>query len=77
MTSPSERDVATRGHHRTHTPMHSVLMVIASVVLCFLAMLVLVWWRQERITFQPPAPPFDNPVDVPRVVYSAADGAAL
>lgn len=41
------------------------------------AMIVMVWWRQERITYQPPPPPYDDPGPTPVVRYEAEDGQKL
>jgi pimeloyl-ACP methyl ester carboxylesterase len=38
---------------------------------------VAVWWRQERIAYQPPADNPAPPIDVGRVVYTASDGQRL
>lgn len=51
--------------------------MIAVGLMVLIAMIGLAWWRQERITYQPPPPPFDSAGDTPRVEYSAADGARL
>ncbi|MGI9077650.1 MAG: alpha/beta hydrolase [Gemmatimonadaceae bacterium] len=53
------------------------LMLIIAIVLAVAGVLFLAWWRQERITFQPPPPPFEDPGDTPRVQYAAADGTRL
>jgi uncharacterized protein len=54
------------------------LFVVAGVLLCIYAGLVLMLWaRQERIVFQPPGPPFDEDSATTRVEYAASDGQPL
>ena len=55
----------------------TVVVVVASVLLVFAALVVLAWWQQERITFQPPSPPFDDAGATARVTYAASDGTEL
>ena len=52
-------------------------MVIAVVLLGIVGFLALAWWRQERIAFQPPSPPFDDAGTTERVEYTARDGTRL
>lgn len=52
-------------------------MIILSGVVVLLGALLIIWWRQERITFQPPLPPFDDAGDTPRVAITAADGTRI
>jgi pimeloyl-ACP methyl ester carboxylesterase len=53
------------------------LLVVAGLVLCVYAgLLLIIWARQERIVFQPPGPPWDEG-DTVRVTYTAADGQQL
>jgi len=52
-------------------------MLITAAILALIVGLLLVWWRQERITFQPPPPPYDEPADAHRVAYTALDGTSL
>jgi fermentation-respiration switch protein FrsA (DUF1100 family) len=54
------------------------LLVIAGLLLCIYAgLLLMLWARQERIVFQPPGPPFEQDTATTRVTYSAADGQEL
>ncbi len=54
------------------------LFVVAGLLLCIYAgLLLLLWARQERIVFQPPGPPFDEDSATVRVEYIAADGQQL
>ncbi|MEJ7809267.1 MAG: alpha/beta hydrolase [Gemmatimonadaceae bacterium] len=39
--------------------------------------MLFVWWKQERIVFQPARPPFPEVADARRVTYEAEDGHAL
>ena len=56
--------------------MRSLLLTVALVGLAFFALVALVWWRQERIVFQPPVhAPADH--DTLRVAYRAPDGQPL
>jgi fermentation-respiration switch protein FrsA (DUF1100 family) len=55
---------------------HLVLTTAALLAALFVALVVLVWWRQERIVFQPPRDaPADH--DTLRVAYQASDGQPL
>src|SRR5918999_1310013 len=60
---------------------HSVLkslLLIAGLLLCIYAgLLLMLWARQERIVFQPPGPPFDEEPTPVRVTYTASDGQQL
>jgi uncharacterized protein len=54
------------------------LFVVAGLLLCIYAgLLLMLWARQERIVFQPPGPPFDEDSVTTRVEYSASDGQQL
>ena len=58
--------------------MMAMLALLAGAVALFLvATGSLVWWRQERIVFQPPAVPSDAPWAPLRVEYAASDGQPL
>ena len=53
------------------------LLVVAGLLLCVYAgLLLMLWARQEGIVFQPPGPPWDE-VDTVRVTYAAEDGQQL
>lgn len=54
-----------------------LLAVVALVLAFFAASAGLVWWRQERIVFQPPAGPWPEGDGARRVDYVAADGQRL
>ncbi len=58
-------------------PVFLVLIAVAIVALALALVVGLVWWRQERIVFQPPPGPWPHPADVRRVQYEAADGQPL
>ena len=51
----------------------TALLIVALV----LALVALVWWRQERIVFQPPGPPFPDADATRRIEYHASDGVRL
>jgi pimeloyl-ACP methyl ester carboxylesterase len=54
------------------------LFIIAGLLLCIYAgLLLMLWARQERIVFQPPGPPFDEDSATVRVEYTASDGQPL
>ena len=54
------------------------LLIVAGLLLCVYAgLLLMLWARQERIVFQPPGPPFADEADTTRVEYTAADGQPL
>ena len=54
------------------------LFVIAGLLFCIYAgLLLMLWARQERIVFQPPGPPFDEDSTTVRVEYTASDGQQL
>ena len=59
----------------------SVLTTLTTLALAIVAALavvtMLVWWRQERIVFQPPRPPFPGAGNTRRVDYVASDGQPL
>lgn len=56
-------------------------MTFATIALLILALLVgfglLIWWRQERIVFQPPGPPYPDAGATRRIDYRTADGQQL
>lgn len=52
------------------------LAVLLAVVF-FLAMGALLWWRQERILFQPPGRPWPDGDGARRLEYAASDGQRL
>jgi pimeloyl-ACP methyl ester carboxylesterase len=56
---------------------HFLLSVIAVAALVLLVMNVLVWRSQERIVFQPSAPPYPDDRGRTRVAYTASDGQPL
>ncbi|MBC7790391.1 MAG: alpha/beta hydrolase [Anaerolineae bacterium] len=53
----------------------AVLLVVAAVTTATLVLFV--WWKQERIVFQPTVGPHPEVSDVERVAYSAEDGQSL
>jgi uncharacterized protein len=54
------------------------LLVVAGLLLCIYAgLLLMLWARQERIVFQPPGPPFEEDSTTVRVTYVANDGQPL
>lgn len=62
----------------TGTRLMAGAVVFAIVVLLLLSALTAgVWFFQERITFQPPSPPFPDDTGAHRVDYTAADGQPL
>ena len=55
-----------------------LFLIAAAIVAVALALVVgLVWWRQERIVFQPPAGPWPDAGTTRRLDYRAADGQPL
>lgn len=58
-----------------------MLTTLAAVLISALAILLVVivgvWWRQERIAYQPPTQWPPSPADVRRIDYVAADGQSL
>ena len=55
-----------------------LLLIASAIVVLALAVVIgLVWWRQERIVFQPPRGPWPNPDAVRRLDYRASDGQPL
>ena len=62
---------------QTHwNPLGAPMIAVLVVVGLLIGFLVLLWWSQERILFQPPR--FDDaPVESGRVHYKAADGQQL
>ena len=54
------------------------MTTFAIAVLLGVVLLVgIAWWRQERIAYQPPAPPHPEPGEIPVLRYAAADGQPL
>ena len=49
-------------------------MTIVVGVTAIIVTILIIWWRQERITFQPPAPPYDDAGSTTRVPITCADG---
>ena len=56
---------------------HVFSLVGAGVVLLYAGLLVVLWWSQERIVFQPPAGVAPTSVPARQVRYHAADGVDL
>lgn len=53
------------------------LLIVAGLLLCIYAgLLLMLWARQERIVFQPPGPPFEEAA-TERVEYASGDGQPL
>jgi fermentation-respiration switch protein FrsA (DUF1100 family) len=52
-------------------------IVLATVGAFCLALVLLLWWQQERIVFQPSGPPFPTVRDVEQLRYRASDGQEL
>ena len=52
-------------------------MVLTVLLIAALGLLVLAWWAQERITYQPPTIVEATPLGASRVEYAAADGQPL
>lgn len=52
-------------------------MILVAGIGAILGALLIIWWRQERITFQPPAPPFGDAGDTSRVAITCADGTEI
>jgi pimeloyl-ACP methyl ester carboxylesterase len=52
-------------------------MVIIVGIAAILFTILIIWWRQERITFQPPAPPYDDAGNTTRVSLRCADGVEI
>lgn len=56
----------------------ATLAIAAGLVLAaFLAFVLLLWWQQERIVFQPTGPPYPDHGPTRRVSYHASDGQEL
>ena len=53
----------------------AVLFIVAAATV--VALVLFVWWQQERIVFQPTAGPHPEVTDVDRVEYRAQDGQPL
>lgn len=54
-----------------------VMPMFAAGAVVLVAVLVLLWWMQERIAYQPQGPPYPETNGVQRVDYRAADGQPL
>jgi fermentation-respiration switch protein FrsA (DUF1100 family) len=52
-------------------------MIFIVGVAAVLLTIVMIWWRQEDITFQPPAPPYSHTGDALRVQFKCADGVEI
>lgn len=52
-------------------------MIIIAGIAAILVPILILWWRQERITFQPPAPPYNDAGGSPRVAFTCADGVEI
>ena len=63
-------------HYASRVSLALALTAAAALAL-FLAMGALLWWRQERIVFQPPRPPFPTGDGARRIEYAASDGQRL
>ena len=57
--------------------MGALLFLLAATLLGGLALVALIWHSQERIVFQPPGGPFDEPRSARRIAYTASDGQPL
>src|SRR5687767_7774741 len=55
----------------------TLLVVVATTVAIVVAFVTIVWHSQERIVFQPPAPPHPDVRSVRRLEYTASDGQPL
>lgn len=55
----------------------ALALAAAAALVFFLAMGALLWWRQERIVFQPPRGPWPGGDGERRVDYAASDGQRL
>ena len=65
----------TKGGTPSRVTTLTVFVLIGLIVLA--AMGALLWWQQERIAFQPPAPPFPDPGPARRIEYRTDDGVRL
>ena len=63
-------------HYASRVSLALAVAALAALAL-FLAMGALLWWRQERIVFQPPAAPWPTGDGARRVEYAASDGQPL
>ena len=63
-------------HYASRVSLALALTAAAALAL-FLVMGALLWWRQERIVFQPPRAPWPTGDGARRVEYAAADGQRL
>lgn len=59
------------------TPLPLLGAALGFVLLVFLVAITLVWWRQERIAYQPPRGAWPPALGVERLAYSASDGQPL
>src|SRR5215204_3013767 len=55
----------------------TLAIILIGTLLLIVAMVGGVWWRQERIAYQPPTESPDRPRDAQRVEYVAEDGQPL
>ena len=69
MTRGSSRDKIRR-------VLWTLLSAAAIGLLVLVGLVLLLWWKQESITWQPPRPPFPH-VTARRVDYTASDGQPL
>ena len=53
----------------------AVLLVVSAATVA--ALVLFIWWKQERIVFQPPSGPHSGVRDVERVTYNAEDEQPL
>lgn len=63
-------------HYASRVSIALVLAAAAALAL-FVAMGALLWWRQERIVFQPPRGPWPEGDGARRIDYAARDGQRL
>jgi fermentation-respiration switch protein FrsA (DUF1100 family) len=54
-----------------------MLIAIATVAGMILLLLALIWWGQEKLVYFPQPGPYENPAEIHRIDYSAADGQPL
>jgi uncharacterized protein len=54
-----------------------IALVLAGLALLYVGLLVMLWWNQERVLFQPPARVAPSDVAAERVAYRARDGVEL
>ena len=54
------------------------LLTVAGIAAALtLALILLLWWGQERVVFQPPGPPWPDAGRTARIEYAADDGTRL